>query len=174
MPITLHPILCNAIFLVALYSHIDWAMAQNDPQKGTQPVCAPASSLRAPQLYGVWQATFTRPPAGLPARALVLLEKHEEFSDSLAGIVSREGGLPDTSATLAGHAARAALAGDIEDGLLVLDESSNNISISGTWNGQVTEGSCGRQIKGVWRDTSASAPPDSPDVAFTLTRRSGW
>ena len=98
----------------------------------------------------------------------MLLEKHEEFSESLAGIVNRD------PVTAVGHTAKAALAGDAEDGFVILDESSNNISISGTWNGELVQGSCGREVKGVWKDTSASAPPDAPDVPFTMVRRPGW
>ena len=98
----------------------------------------------------------------------MLLEKHEEFADSLSGIVSRD------SVSASGHAAKAALAGDVEDGFVILDESSNNISISGTWNGELVQASCGREVKGVWKDTSANAPPDAPDVPFTMRKRPGW
>ena len=73
-----------------------------------------------------------------------------------------------------GHAARAQLAGDLEDGHLTLDESSNGISITGAWNGKMAEGTCGRKITGTWKDMSSSAPPDAPDVPFTLERLSGW
>ena len=157
-----------AIFLIAVCAHIHWATAQNSTQNEPKTACLSSKSIKAPQLYGIWQVSFTNPPAGLPKSAVMLLEKHEEFSDSLRGIVSRE------SVTANGHVAKAALAGDVEDGLVILDESSNNISISGTWNGELVEASCGRQIKGVWKDTSASAPPDAPDVPFTMVKRPGW
>lgn len=130
--------------------------------------CLSAQYIKAPQLYGVWQVTFSNPPVGLPATAVMLLERHEEFADSLSGSVSR-----DLRRDI-GHAATAALAGDVEDGFVILDESSNNISISGAWNGQLVEGSCGREVKGLWKDLSASAPPDAPDVAFTMVKRPGW
>ena len=54
--------------------------------------------------------------------------------------------------------------------MLLLDESSDRISITGTWNGEMQPGSCGRVYQGRWKDTSASAAPDAPDIAFTLTR----
>jgi hypothetical protein len=129
-------------------------------------------------MYGLWQVTFTNPPAGLPLTATLMLEKHEEFGDSVQGVVTRA--LPAKSSGNAtgnikdGHAARAAVAGDVEDGFVILDESSNNISISGTWNGQIVEGSCGREITGVWKDTSGSAATDAPDVTFRMRRPSGW
>ena len=157
-----------AIFIIAACAHIHWAIAQNNTLKEPKTACLSAKNIKAPQLYGIWQVTFISPPAGLPNTAVMLLERHAEFSDSLAGIVSRN------NVTAKSHSAKAALAGDVEDGTVILDESSNNISITGTWNAELVEGSCGQQIKGVWKDTSASAPPDAPDVPFTMVRRPGW
>ena len=161
-----------AIFLIVFCTYIHWATAQNSIQKEPKSACPAAKSIRAPQLYGIWQVSFTSQPSGLPKTAIILLEKHGEFADSLSGIVSRD--LPPAAANTPGHAAKAALAGDVEDGFLILDESSNYISISGTWNGQLVEASCGREVKGVWKDTSTSAPPDAPDVPFTMIKRPGW
>ena len=98
--------------------------------------------------------------------ALMRLEKHAEFSESLAGAVLRE--LKQTQP--GGHAPRAQLAGDIENGFLTLDESSNGVSITGTWNGEMVEGSCGKKFKGTWKDTRDSAPADTPDIPFTLEK----
>ncbi len=119
------------------------------------------------------RAVFDKPPRGLPVQALVQLEKHAEFSDSLAGRVQRDlrsapGG------RVAGHAARAQLAGDIEAGTLLLDESSNGINLTASWDGQIVEGSCGHLVKGLWKDLSNEALPDAPDVPFVLTRQTGW
>ena len=125
--------------------------------------------MKAAQLHGRWAARFSHPPAGLPESATLVLERHAEFSESLAGTVSRK--LSKADAALAfGHAPQAALAGDLDEGLLLLDESSDRISITGTWNGEMVPGSCGRVYRGVWKDTSRSAAPDAPDVPFTLTR----
>ena len=161
-----------AIFIIAVCTQIHWARAQNVSEKEPIAGCSSARSIKAPQLYGIWQVTFSNPPAGLPKTAVMLLEKHQEFADSLRGFVSRD--LGPAAANTPGHAAKAALAGDVEDGFVILDESSNNISISGTWNGELIQSSCGREVKGVWKDTSASAPPDAPDVAFTMVKRPGW
>ncbi len=162
------PVKSIALFLIAACTHIHWASAQNNTQNEPKTACPAPKTIKAPQLYGIWQVTFTNPPAGLPKTAVMLLEKHEEFSESLSGIVSRD------PVTASGHTAKAALAGDLEDGLLLLDESSNNISISGTWNGELVQASCGREVKGVWKDTSANAPPDAPDVPFVMVKRPGW
>ena len=126
--------------------------------------------MKAAQLHGLWDVRFTRPPAGLPERATLLLKRHAEFSESLAGSVNRDlSGVADMAA-ITGHAAQAALAGDLDEGMLLLDESSDNISITGTWNGEMQPGSCGQVYRGLWKDTSTSAAPDAADIAFTLTR----
>ena len=121
-------------------------------------------------MYGLWKAVFVKPPGGLPVNAILRLEQHAEFSDSLAGTVSRNLGAASGTPAIAGHAAKAFLAGDLEDGMLLLDESSDNLSITGTWNGEIVEDSCGGVVKGTWKDTSRSAPDNAPDVPFTLTR----
>jgi len=97
------------------------------------------------------------------------IERHAEFSDSVAGYVSRE-----LQPAPGGHARRAQLAGDLEDGFLTLDESSNGVSITGTWNGEMVEGSCGKKVTGTWKDMSSSAPPDAPEIPFTLEKISAW
>lgn len=127
--------------------------------------------MKAEQLFGAWTVRFASPPAGLPATATMRLERHAEFTDSLAGVVLRK--LPRTAGKAApgAHAEEAQLAGDLEGGLLLLDESSDNVSITGTWNGEMVEGSCGKVFRGTWKDTSASAPANAPDVAFTLTKK---
>ena len=135
--------------------------------------CPAAKQVLAPQLYGQWLAVFDKPPRGLPAQALVQLERHAEFSDSLAGMVQRDlraapGG------KVAGHATRAQLAGDLEAGTLLLDESSNGINLTASWDGQIVEGSCGHTIQGVWKDLSNAALSDAPDVPFVLTLQRGW
>lgn len=155
-----------ALFLIAACTLASGASAQNKPEAG----CTPARSMKAEQLYGLWSVRFTLPPAGLPDHATMLLKRHAEFSDSLAGTVSRELGSASGSKVADGHAAQAALAGDLDEGMLLLDESSDNLSITGTWNGEMVAGSCGKVYQGLWKDTSRSAVPDMPDVPFTLTK----
>ena len=130
--------------------------------------CPTPAEMKAEHLFGRWTAQFNTSPPGLPARATLLLERHAEFSDSLAGTVGRELAAP-TGMPLA-HAASAALAGDFEDGVLVLDESSDRISITGTWNAEMVQGSCGREFVGHWKDTSKTARDDAPELPFRLTR----
>ena len=162
-----------AIFFIAACAICTRANGQNDLQKSAPgsaaASCPPAKLLKAAQIHGQWRVSFRLAPAGLPATATLMLERHAQFSESVAGIVSRH-----LAAPAPGHAARAQLAGDLEDGFLTLDESSNGINITGTWNAEVVEGSCGRSIRGSWKDTSSSAPPDAPEIAFTMEKLAGW
>jgi hypothetical protein len=159
--------------LVTVISHPFWVNAQTAPAPAAG-ACPPASQIKPEQMYGLWRAQFTKPPAGLPATATLLLERHAEFRDSVAGFVSRDLGAAAGSRAIAGHRAKAQLAGDLEEGVLTLDESSNGVSITGTWNGELVSNSCGRKVAGVWKDTSDSAPPDAPEVPFTLEKVPGW
>ena len=156
-----------AIIFIATLIMLSKATAQNDLKTG----CIPAESMKAEQLFGEWAVRFTNPPAGLPATATLRLERHAEFADSLAGSVTRV--LPPTikgAPKALGHSPKAALAGDLDGGLLLLDESSDNVSISGTWNGEMVKGSCGKVFQGMWKDTSSSAASDTPDIPFMLRK----
>ena len=166
------------MFFIAACNGKTWAESQISVKPAVRTVpaapkmgCPAAKDMKAERLFGVWAARFVNPTEGLPATATMRLERHAEFSDSLAGTVSRNLGSASGSPTIAGHAARAFLAGDLEEGMLILDESSDNLSITGTWNGEMVAGSCGKVFKGMWKDTSKSAPADAPDVPFTLTRQ---
>ena len=164
-----------AIYSIAAGAITTSAVAQNIIHKPparapASAECATALTLKAAQLHGLWKVVFVKPPGGLPVNATLQLERHAEFSESLAGVVSRDLLAASGSVAIAGHAAKAFLAGDLEDGVLLLDESSDNLSITGTWNGEIVKGSCGKVFRGTWKDTSHSAPDNAPDVPFTLTR----
>ncbi len=166
-----------ALFFIAAVAINTSAIGQNNSKNQLKPapvtplvICPAAQTMKAGQMYGLWRAVFVKPPGGLPVHATLRLEQHAEFSDSLAGTISRNLGAASGTAAIAGHAAKAFLAGDLEDGMLLLDESSDNLSITGTWNGEIVQDSCGRVVKGVWKDTSRSAADNTPDVPFTLTR----
>ena len=141
-------------------------------QNRQETACLPAQSMKAVQLHGMWEVRFSHPPAGLPERAILLLRRHAEFSESLAGSISRDMSGAAGTAAMSGHSAQAALAGDLDGGLLLLDESSDNLGITGTWNGEMQPGSCGKVYQGVWKDTSKSAAPEAADIPFTLTKTS--
>ncbi len=70
-----------ALILIAASALVSCAGAQNKHETA----CPPAHGMKADQLYGRWAVRFTHPPAGLPERATMLLKRHAEFSESLAG-----------------------------------------------------------------------------------------
>lgn len=134
--------------------------AVSAPTPNAAPACVPAEAMTAPLLYGRWAVRYTQPPPGLPPTATLVLQRHAEFSESLAGTVTR---------AAQGQAASAALAGDLDGGLLLLDESADKIRITATWNGEIVPGSCGTEFTGLWKDLTAAAD-NSPSVAFTLKK----
>ncbi|MBI2772455.1 MAG: hypothetical protein HYX47_22740 [Burkholderiales bacterium] len=88
-------------------------------------------------LVGMWRAEFE----GLPRGATLLLEPHASMAESVSGAVNRNG-------------EKALLAGDVDEGEFSLEESTDGVSISATWIGDVVEGSCGREIRGSWQAAS--------------------
>ena len=141
-----------------------WASAQNNPKPARN--CPAPEAMKASQLFGRWAVRYSNPPPGLPATATMVLERHAEFADSLAGTVTRPAPShqPKTQAPV-----KAALAGDLDGGLLLLDESSDNIRITASWNGEMVPGSCGMAFIGQWKDVSVDMDNMS-DIRVTLTR----
>jgi hypothetical protein len=96
--------------------------------------CPKADEVSQADLIGNWSATIEGRPA-----TLVQLAKHPEFAETLRGQLERNG-------------KRVELAGDVDNGDLTLEESLDGRSISATWLGEVVEGSCGREIRGTWKE----------------------
>lgn len=140
---------------------------------GFAQTCPTAKTITSKDLYGQWAVEFTGPPRGLPGKATLQLQQHTEYTESLAGTLLR-----DLSAAPGGqvpsHSPRAQVVGDLEGVLLMLDESSNGINLTASWDGKVVDGSCGKTIQGVWRDLSSDATPDAADVPFTLRQINVW
>ena len=135
--------------------------------------CLTAQQVKTIDLYGQWSVEFSNPPRGLPAKATLQLQRHAEYSESLAGTLLRDfsavpgGKVPD-------HSPRAQVAGDLEGVMFMLDESSNGTNLTAGWDGKIVEGSCGEIIQGVWKDLSSDAAPEAVDVPFTMRQTSGW
>jgi len=101
----------------------------------------PASALDIPvdALYGRWEARF----GGGANAAEVRFMPHPDYAGSVRGTI---GG---------GGRAGAQLSGDIDnEGFLILDESQDGRSISAVWSGEMQSGSCGKEFKGTWRNSS--------------------
>lgn len=157
------------VVLLAAAAFCPWANAQSRPQNLPNPAdCPVAGAMKASQLFGRWAVQYSNPPPGLPATATVVLQRHAEFSDSLAGTVTRPAPIAQPEAQ-APSSTQAALAGDLDGALLLLDESSDKIRLTASWNGEMVPGSCGTAFAGQWKDLSANTD-NTADVRFTLTR----
>ncbi|KQP12249.1 hypothetical protein [Pseudorhodoferax sp. Leaf267] len=120
----------------------------------TPPACPAPHELRAAHLYGAWRAQW--PDAPDRPTATLRLERHEELTDSVRGRVERDG-------------VSAQVVGDANDGDFTLEESLDGQRISANWIGEVVEGSCGKEIRGVWTDGNTGT-----QRAFILRRQGGW
>ena len=101
--------------------------------------CPKASEVVQRHLLGLWRAEFE----GLPQGATLLLERHPEVPEGVAGAINRNG-------------EKAQLSGEVDEGEFSLEESSNGVNISAVWMGDVVEGSCGREIRGSWKAEGSS------------------
>ncbi|MBC7434544.1 MAG: hypothetical protein H7332_00590 [Bdellovibrionales bacterium] len=119
---------------------------------------SPSSACPAPaqvthlHLYGLWRAEFPGQAQG----ASLLFEKHPEYPESVRGGINRDG-------------ARGMVAGDVEDGELNLDESTDGLSIAAAWSGLVVANSCGKEIRGTWTPAAGE-----PVLDFILRKVPGW
>lgn len=142
-----------ALLVAAVYAFgTTTAAAQNHPNSSAPASCPAPAEIGPLHLYGLWRAEFE----GLPQGATLLFEKHPELAGSVRGGVNRDG-----SKTLA--------AGDVEQGEFTLEESLDGQTISATWLGTVVADSCGKEIKGLW--TNTSSPRAYP---FVLRKLPGW
>lgn len=108
--------------------------------------CPSATAMEQPHLLGVWHAQLPAVPAvpGTPAvpgqpasHAVLYLHQHPELAGSVRGTVQRGG-------------STAQVTGDVHQGELTLEESTDGVRISATWLGDVVENSCGKEIHGIW------------------------
>ena len=128
------------------------APAQDTP---APPTCPAPHEMRALHLYGVWRAQWTD-AAEATTGAVLRLERHPELAESVRGRIERDG-------------ITALLAGDVTDGDLTLEESRDGKRISANWIGRVVDGSCGKEIRGVWTDADTNTRRN-----FVLRRQGGW
>ena len=120
-----------------------------DPAQAIHVACPKAAEVTHRHLLGLWRAQFEGQAQG----ATLLLEQHPELAESVRGAINRNG-------------ERADVAGDVEDGEFTLEESANGVNISATWLGDVLEGSCGREIRGMWK-----AQGTLPERPFLLKKQ---
>lgn len=96
------------------------------------------------QLQGEWTASVT----GSEETARMVLGPHPEWAGNVKGSVSRPGG---------SHP----MVGDVNDGTVTLEESADGSRITGTWLGEVVDGSCGTEIHGSYQEGENDPPARS-------------
>jgi hypothetical protein len=145
------------IILIALCAVFMTAIGQNDPLNSlsnTAPACPAAKDLVNTDFFGTWVLEL-QSTAGSAVSTRLTIERNPEFAESLAGNFLQDN-------------VRHEVFGDIEDGVLDLEETNNGKDIFAIWKGRVSEGSCGKAITGTRRFVATQA-----EQRFVL-RRSGW
>ena len=119
-------------------------------------------------LLGVWHADLP----GQGGATVLHLGPHPQLSGSVRGTLERAG-------------RTAQVTGDVHEGVLTLEESTDGRRISATWLGDVVPGRCGQEISGVWStpgpnsgtDTSTDTSTDNDNdndirIPFVLRQQS--
>ncbi len=144
------------IILIALYAVWMPAIGQNGLKNDGLPPssCVDAKDLVNTDLFGAWTLELqSNASASITAR--LTLERNPEFAESLAGHFMQS-------------TIRHEVFGDIENGVLDLEETNNGKDIIAIWKGSVVSGSCGKALTGTRRLVSTQL-----EQSFVL-RRTGW
>ena len=139
----------KTLILTALCAALSSARTTPPPAR---PACPTALQMEQPELLGRWQAELP----GLPGPVILQLDKHPEWNGTVKGQIQRPGGT-------------AIVVGDVDKGKLTMEESADGKKVSGTWLGDIVDGSCGREIRGEWLDANDNShafvmrkPPKTP------------
>lgn len=141
-----------ATFLIAICASPIRATAQNDVRSSITGACPSPAEIQPIHLYGLWQAEF----GNMRTQAIIRLGRHPEWTGSVRGEIDRAG-------------VKTKVAGDVDQGELALDESTDGRTISATWFGLVVASSCGKEIKGTWTDHI-----NNISTSFVLRKQAGW
>jgi hypothetical protein len=95
--------------------------------------CPNAQEATHLDLLGTWKAEVEGQPS-----SVIVLRQHPDLAESVRGSVRRAGRDAEVS-------------GDVDEGEFTLEESANGVNISAVWLGDVTAGSCAREIRGTWQ-----------------------
>jgi len=144
-----------AVFLIAAQSTSVRLAAQTPSQPQATTACPAPADIQPAHLWGLWRVRFEGTDAGA-AESTVLFERHPSSAGSVRGAINRGG-------------TQSLLAGDVEDGELLLDESDDGQRISAVWVAQAAPGACGREFAGTWRRAG-----DELRRAFVLRKLPGW
>ena len=137
----------KTIFLIAASALLVGACSTN-PSK-TRPACPTAAQMEQPELLGTWRAELS----GQSAPVMLQLGKHPEWNGTVKGQITRSN-------------STAIVVGDINQGKLTMEESADGKKVSGSWLGDVVDGSCAREIRGEWLDDKDNS------ISFVMRKQS--
>lgn len=145
------------LLFIAASAYLTSARAQKDhepaaPATDSASACPSALEMDQQHLQGVWRAELAGAAASADA-VLLRLGQHPELAGSVRGTVQR-------GATIG------QITGDVHEGELTLEESTDGKRISATWIGDVVDSRCGQEIRGTWH----SASPDT-SIPFVLRKQ---
>ena len=126
--------------LIAATALLVSACGTNPPKP--RPACPSAQQMEQPELLGTWRAELR----GQPGPVTLQLGKHPEWNGTVKGQIQRPSG-------------NAIVVGDVNQGKLTMEESSDGKKVSGTWLGDVVAGSCAKEIQGDWLDDKDNSIP---------------
>lgn len=95
------------------------------------------------QLQGEWTASII----GNAQTAHIALGPHPEWKGNVKGTISR-------------NSVSHPMVGDLNNGAVTLEESSDGQRITGTWLGEAVPESCGREIRGSFQTSEDTAAQD--------------
>ena len=132
------------LILIAASALVLSACATNpgNTPSAPRPACPTATQMDQPELLGTWRADLPGQRGPITLR----LGKHPEWNGTVKGQITRPGG-------------SAIVVGDVNQGKLTMEESADGKKVSGTWLGDVVEGSCAREIRGEWLDDKDNSTP---------------
>lgn len=130
--------------------------ANADPSTSETKTACNSGPVKTNELLGQWQVQWSGDLAGEPTDARLVFAANPEFADSLLGLLDLK-------------QKRHELAGDIEEELLTLEESSDGKSISANWSLRAVSGRCGKELTGTWVRAS-----DGKQRQVVLRRSSSW
>lgn len=122
------------------------AWAQFDAN--TASTCPPGWQMTDKQLQGEWIGSVS----GSDEAIRMVLGPHPEWEGNVKGRISRPGSTHP-------------MVGDVNQGTITLEESADGSRITGTWLGEVVEGSCGTEIHGSYLEAE-----DAPPHAFIMRK----
>ena len=114
----------NFILIAACAGLLSACASQPTAAPQARPACPSAQQMEQPELLGRWQATL----AGQTQPTTLQLGPHPEWNGTVKGTITRPAG-------------RSIVVGDVNQGKLTMEESADGKKVSGTWLGDVVEGS---------------------------------